>query len=195
MNPVLIVGSYPPIPVPGAPVTIAEVRRAWAAGDEVVVVSPRLSAAHLAVPVAGLLAGRRLANVARVAGADRVVLVVERGFPFLGRSRAEDIVTAELLARALRRFAGSRLVVAGPDAAPAAALARLRPAVAEVAQVDAGPAIPGVTVLGPPEVRPAEQPRRVAGLVARRLLGARAPVIRARLVGAKHRLVSRTGSG
>jgi hypothetical protein len=42
---------------------MAAVQRAWADGDEVTVASPRLSAAHLAVPVVGLLAGRRLGNL------------------------------------------------------------------------------------------------------------------------------------
>ena len=37
----LVVGSYPPVPGPPAAATVAAVRRAWAAGREVVVVSPR----------------------------------------------------------------------------------------------------------------------------------------------------------
>lgn len=190
-GPVLVVGSYPPIPVPGAPATVTEVRRVWAGERDVVVVSPRLSAAHLAVPVAGVLAGRRLVNVARVTGCRNLVLVAERGFPFIGRSKTEDLVTAELLVRALRHFDWVRLVTVGADAVPPAALARLRPAVHERSTAEPGPAAIGVTVLGPAEVRPSEQPRRLAGLVARRLLGSRAPAVRARLAAARRRMLSR----
>ncbi len=78
---VLVVGSYPPIPLPAAAATMAAVQRAWADGDEVTVASPRLSAAHLAVPVVGLLAGRRLGNLHRHTGASRLVMVLEPGLP------------------------------------------------------------------------------------------------------------------
>lgn len=189
--PVLIVGSYPPLPVAGAPVTVAEVRRAWAAGDEVTVVSPRLSAAHLAVPVYGLLAGRRLDNVRRHTGARRVVLVVEPGFPFPA-SPALHLPTAVVLARALRGFEHVRIVQAGGWIGLAGrARAMLRSVADEMSVVEAGPAEPGVTPLGPPEVRLSERPRQVAAILARRALGPRAPAVRARLGGLRRRL---TGS-
>lgn len=192
---VLIVGSYPPIPVAGSPVTVREVRRAWAAGDEVTVVSPRLSAAHLAVPVHGLLAGRRLENVRRHTGAHRVVLVVEPGFP-LPEQPLLQRATAGVLVRALRRFEHVRLVRVGADGpagvGPAgvgpAAWSRLAEAADEVAEEAGGATAPGVTPLGPPEVTPGERPRQVAGMLGRRLLGRRAPVVRARLGQVRRRL-------
>jgi hypothetical protein len=170
---VLIVGSYPPIPVAGAPVTLQEVRRAWDMGDEVTVVSPRISAAHLAAPVFGPLAGRRLDNVRRLTGARRLVLVVEPGFPFPPRPLLQ-LSTAAALARAMGRFDHSRLVYAvAPSAGlgvAARAWARLADAADEVVPGDGGPTDPGVTPLGPPEVRWRERPEQLARRLARRLL-------------------------
>lgn len=188
-DPVLVVGSYPPIPVAGNPVTVAEVRRAWAAGDEVVVVSPRLSAAHLAVPVSGPLAGRRLENVKRHTGARRLVLVVEPGFP-LPRETVGQLASAALLARAVRRFDHVRLVRVGTlDGISPRAWHLLASAAHEVVSAEAGPTAPGVTPLGPPEVPLSQQPRRLAGLIAGRVLGRRAPAVRARLGAARRRLM------
>ena len=59
----LVVGSYPPAPGPAAVATVAAVRRAWADGFEVVVASPRPSAAQLVIPVAGAAVGRALARL------------------------------------------------------------------------------------------------------------------------------------
>jgi hypothetical protein len=182
---VLIVGSYPPIPVAGAPATVREVRRAWAAGDEVTVVSPRISAAHLAVPVFGLLAGRRLDNVRRHTGAHRLVLVVEPGFPFPD-SPVLQAATAAALVVALRRFEHVRLVRVGAVPMPAAVWKRLAGAADEVVAETPGPpvpgvTVPGVTVLGPPEVAWSERPAQIFGLVARRVLGSQAPAVRGRL--------------
>ncbi len=185
--PVLIVGSYPPIPVAGAPITVREVRRAWAAGDEVTVVSPRLSAAHLAVPVHGVLAGRRLANVRRVAGANRLVLVVEEGFPFSGPAPVQ-LATAALLLRSLRGFRHVRVVRAGPVPLADGIWDRLVAAADEVAADEPGPTAPGVTPIGPPEVERAERPAQVADAAARRLLGSRYPAGRARLGAVRRRL-------
>lgn len=182
---ILVVGSYPPVPVAGAPVTLAEVRRAWAAGDEVTVVSPRLSAAHLAVPVYGLLGGRRLDNLRRHTGARRLVLVVEPGYP-LPPSRAQQAAAAAVLARSLRGFQHVRLVRAGsgPFLDPRA-WSRLASAADEVSVEPAGPAADGVTPLGPPEEPVADRVRRVAFQITRtvgkRVLGRRAPLVRARL--------------
>lgn len=187
--PLLVVGSYPPIPVAGAPVTLAEVRRAWAAGDEVTVVSPRLSAAHLAVPVHGALAARRLDNVRRHTGARRLVLVVEPGFPLPG-SPWLQLAAAAVLTRALRSFEHVRLVQAGssPDVAPRA-WSMLTKVADEVSIEPAGPSAPGVTPLGPPEVPLSERPRQVAGRVATKVLGPRAPAVRARLGAARRALL------
>lgn len=172
--PVLVVGSYPPIPVPGAPATVAEVRRAWAAGDEVTVVSPRLSAAHLAVPVFGELAGRRLRNVARHTGARRLVLVVEEGFPFPSGPAPRQLVTALVLLLAFKEFGHVRLVRAGSVSLPTPVWNRLAAAADEVAEAEPGPAATGVTPLGPPEVARSELPAHLADRAARRLLGPQA---------------------
>lgn len=182
MNPpVLIVGSYPPIPVAGTPATVEEVRRAWAAGDEVTVVSPRLSAAHLTVPVYGPLAGRRLDNVRRHTGARRLVLVAEPGFP-LPLLGPMQVPSAAALARAMRSFEHVRLVRAGSlGGLTPRAWAMLEAAAHEVVPAEPGPTALGVTPLGPREVPPSQQPRRLAALVARKALGSRAPAVRARL--------------
>jgi hypothetical protein len=182
----LVVGSYPPVPVAGAEATVAEVRRAWAAGDEVTVVSPRLSAAHLAVPISGPLAGRRLDNVRRHTGARRLVMVVERGFPLPDQPLLQ-IITAASLAPVLRRFDHVRLVRAGGEVHPRA-WALLAAAAGELAEAPAGPTAPGVTPLGPTEVPLSERPRRLAAGVARRVLGSRAPAVRARLGTVRRRL-------
>ena len=145
-GPVLVVGSYPPIPVGGAAATVGEVRRAWAAGDEVRVVAPRLSAAHVAIPVTGLLAARRLDYARRRFGARRIVLVVEPGYPLVTRG------TAWSLARALRRFDHVRLVRTSDVPLRTAGWDRLAALAHEVDVAEPGPTAPGVTPLGPPEV-------------------------------------------
>ena len=145
-EPVLIVGSYPPIPVAGAAVTVQEVRRAWAAGDEVRVVAPRLSAAHVAIPVNGLLAARRLDYARRLYGARRIVLVVEPGYP-LG-----SYGTAWSLARALQRFDHVRLVRTSDVAEGASGWGRLAALAHEVEVAEPGTTAPGVTPLGSREV-------------------------------------------
>ena len=171
-DPVLVVGSYPPIPVAGAPVTVREVRRAWDMGDEVVVVSPRLSAADLTVPICGPLAGRRLDNVRRRTGARRLVLVVEPSFPF-PPDPFMQLVTAAGLARAVRRFDHTRLVYAVAPGAGVGVSGRawlwLAAAADDVVPEDGGPTDPGVTPGGPPEVAWSERP----GHLARRALGPR----------------------
>jgi hypothetical protein len=168
----LVIGTYPPIPRPAAAATVAAVREAWAAGEEVKVVSPRLSAADLAVPVAGPLAGRRLLNVKRHAGADRLVLVAEAGFPVPdGASRAVQWVTVAGLFRAMSRFDQVTLVRAGPLHLPPAIEDQLCDAAMRVVdhQVEGEPPA-AVTVLGPREVLPGERPRYLAGRVKRAVL-------------------------
>jgi hypothetical protein len=92
----LVVGSYPPVPGPAAAATVAAVRRAWASGHEVVVVSPRPSAAQLVMAAAGADVGRALSRLRPVVaagpgschGGRQVVLCLEPGWP-LGRGRQE----------------------------------------------------------------------------------------------------------
>jgi hypothetical protein len=177
-RPVLIVGSYPPIPVAGAPATIREVRRAWAAGQEVTVVSPRLSAAHLAVPIHGVLAGRRLANVRRVTGADHLVMVVEEGFPFPAGPVPLQMATAAVILRAWRKFRHVRLVRAGSPSLPDQVWGRLVDAADEVVEEAPGPVQAGVTPLGPPETTVSERAALIAERAARRALGTHGPTVR-----------------
>lgn len=176
---VLVVGSYAPIPVPGAAATVDEVRRVWASGAEVTVVAPRLCASHLTVPVYGLLAGRRLGNVRRVTGSDRLVMVLEDGYPLPPRPGALQMASAAALIRALRGFRHVRLVQAGGLRLAPGVEGRLRAAAGEYVIVPAGPSEPGVTALGPPESRPSERIGHLAGRVASRVLGPRAPAVRA----------------
>ncbi len=86
----LVVGSYPPVPGAAAAATVAAVRRAWDAGVEVVVVSPRPSAAPFVVPVAGTALGRELAKLRLAHACNEVVLCVEPGWPFGGHDRARS---------------------------------------------------------------------------------------------------------
>ncbi len=185
---VLLVGSYPPIPVPGAAASTAEVRRAWNEGFEVTVVAPRLSASHLTVPVYGLLSGRRLANVGRVTGAARLVLVVEDGYPLPRGPVPLQMASAELLVRAFRSFTHVRVVQVEGTRLPAAVEARLRDSATEYVTMPGGPSSPGVTPLGPLEVRSRDRAARIAGHAARRLLGSRATTLRAGIGRARRRL-------
>lgn len=101
------------MPGPGTAATLAAVRRAWDRGASVRVVSYRPGAADLSVPVAGLLAGRRMEQVRRhYGGPEEVVLVVQAGAPFIDRESSRQLATAAWLAVALRRFKKATLVVA-----------------------------------------------------------------------------------
>lgn len=192
MNPtVLVVGSYPPVPVPGAAATVAEVQRAWAAGDEVVVVAPRLSASHLTVAVHGLLAGRRLANVRRVTATDRLVIVVEDGYPLPSRPLPHQLASAAVLVRALRGFAYVRVVQVGGAGIHPFTSRLLRRAVDDYAAIPSGPGAAGVTPLGPAELRLRDRAAVLAGRGARRVLGHRAPAAR-RMAGRARRALHRT---
>jgi hypothetical protein len=163
-NRVVVVGTYPPIPRPAAAATVAAVKEAWAAGLDVTVVSPRVSAAHLAVPVAGPLAGRRLANVGRHTSARRLVLVAEPGTPVPDGPRWRQWLTAAGLARALRTFDHVTLVRVGDVDLPPALTAEAD-RVVDFPVEDPGPV--EVTALGPAEVLPRERPRYLAGKVRR----------------------------
>ncbi len=113
-----MVGSYPPAPGPAAAATVAAVRRAWADGQEVVVVSPRPSAALLVMPVAGAEVGPALSKLRRPPGpgatgsgpgCDEVVVCMEPGWP-LGRGRRPAPgrpMTGDELERAARSLASA----------------------------------------------------------------------------------------
>lgn len=126
----LVVGTYPPIPGHAAAVTLAATRRAYAAGQEVVVVAPRPGAAHRTMAVVGPQAGERLEQARTEYGTRRLVLCVEAGMPVpvtpaqgirgLG-SRVQgargvaqrQASTVAGLAEALTRFDHVTVVVAG----------------------------------------------------------------------------------
>lgn len=158
----LVVGSYPPAPGPAAAATVAAVRRAWADGQEVVVASPRPSAALLVMPVAGVEVGPALSKLRRPSGSgatgsgpgcEDVVVCMEPGWP-LGRGRrpapgrpfrrgprpapgrpmtGEELErAARSLAAALSGFSRAQLVVTGDLGLPGHVLAQLWPSVGTV---------------------------------------------------------------
>jgi hypothetical protein len=211
----LVYGSYPPVPSVGARVTQAEVLGAWAAGETVTVVSPRSTAAHLAVRIAGPLSGHRLDTVRRHTGATRLVFCAEPHVPVpLGGAavlrRVQQELTVRRLAHAFRAFTHVTLVVTGDLGVPARVLSPLMAAADEVRAGTAPPARGPVTgsvsrgqlvhdraaadrkartdepvaALGPVEIRWQDLLRRGAGIGARRLLGSRAPAVRARVAAA-----------
>jgi hypothetical protein len=192
---VLVVGSYPPIPVPAAAATVEAVRRAWDTGGEVTVVSPRLSAAHLALPVVGILAGHRLANLRRHTSASHLVLVLERGLPVPAtgdRGLAARVVqwqTVTAMVRAFRSFDRVTLVRVGALDIPPRFESRLMHAAGEIIEHAGGPmaTAPGITVLGPVETPPRERPRQIAEAAARRAMGRYAGPARARVRAALRR--------
>ncbi len=177
MATVIVAGSYPPIPVPAAGATVDAVRRSLLEGNQVKVVSPRPSAAHFAVPLLGVFAGRRLSRLRRLTGSDRLVFCVEPGLPFdpPGSPSAfagwRALTTARLLARSFRRFEHTTLIVAGDTGAPDNAVRILRRAADEVIDDPRRGETPsGVTTRGPLEMRPRDRVRRLIGAVARRVL-------------------------
>ncbi len=231
----LIAGTYPPVPGPQAAATVAAVRRAWAAGHEVVVASPRPSAAPLVMPVAGTEVGRALTRLRRQAGStgaagagpdaggfDEVVVCLEPGWP-LGRGHRpvrgrplspEQLgLAARSLAAALSEFERAELVVTGELGVPGDVLAclwatvdRITASSEEVATALRRAGAPAVTVVEPYSgaglpvpvegwplpVNPLEpadwllvaRGRRLIGSVARKVLGPRAPAVRAYLLRA-----------
>jgi hypothetical protein len=136
----LVVGSYPPVPGPGAAATVGAVRRAWDRGKEVVVVSPRPSAANAVMPAVGAAVGRDLSSWrrhdshgdTREVEYDEVVLCIEPGWPFPRGDRAGHERVARSLARALAGFERAELVVTGDLEVANAVLAMLWPAVQRV---------------------------------------------------------------
>ena len=168
----LVVGTYPPIPLPSAQASLAAVQEGWDGGYEVTAVSPRWSAAHLMVPIAGPLAGRRLENTRRLTSATRVVLVAEPGCPIPMSGWAARWLTLRGLHRALARFEHVTLIRIGDLGLPTGLDQRLAATAHEVRdQPDDGSGVPGVTPLGPPEVEARDRPRLLAVAVARQLLG------------------------
>jgi hypothetical protein len=183
---VLVAGSYPPIPRPAARSTVNAVLKQLALGHQTIVVSPRASAAHYAVPIVGPLAGRRLDHVRLVSGTTRLVLCIEAGLPFSDGSKAGSAgdlanrLTANEIVRAMRRFDHTTLVITSSSAGPHRELALLRAAADEVDE-DLQPAPNGETpsLLGPPEPE-LDRALRRASQAARIVLGSRWEPIRAR---------------
>ena len=176
MAKVIVAGSYPPIPVPAAGATVDAARRALLDGHQVTVVAPRPSAGHFAVPLVGVLAGRRIDRLRRLTAGERLVFILEPAVPFdppgqshrFGRPRA--LLIAKLVARSFGRFDHTTLILAGDTGAPDDALRVLKQAASEV--VDdrrEGEAPSGVTTRGPLEMRVRDRVRRVVGGVARRV--------------------------
>ncbi len=126
----LVVGSYPPVPGAAAAATVAAVRRAWDGGAEVVVVSPRPSAAPFVVPLAGAALARELAKLRLAHACNEVVLCMEPGWPFGARRNATR--TARALAHALSGFERAELVVTGEIGVAPDVLALLWPIVDSV---------------------------------------------------------------
>ncbi len=184
----LVAGSYPPVPGLAAAATVAAVRRVWSGGGEVVVVSPRPSAAPFVMPVVGAPVGRELVKFSRRgsgrrwggnasgrAACDGVVVCMEPGWPVPsrpGNNRQHRAVRS--LVAALSRFEGAELVVTGDLGVAHDVLAGLWPAVERVT-ASSEDAASALRVAGAPNVRvvvPATSPgltiqagvARVAGL-------------------------------
>jgi hypothetical protein len=165
----LVVGSYPPVPGAAAAATVAAVQRAWATGAEVVVASPRPSAAPYVLTRYGPALGRELAALRRCLGCDEVVLCLEPGWPLTAAGAGPMGRTARALAGALLGAVRTELVITGPPSAwvPALpALATLAPAVTVVTAGSEGLAaalVAALPVTGPPvRALPATRPREPA---------------------------------
>lgn len=162
-------------------------------GEEVVVVSPRASAAHLHAPLGGLGAARSLWRLRRSTGSDALVMCVEPGMPLtdgaVGLRRSlesrilravlrvfsrvtllagaePDVIAAEL--QALGRASGEIVVGSSRERQVAAAIlgtSRVRVVVENVECRGSGELNDGdVTRLGPPET----ELQGVAGRLAAR---------------------------
>ncbi len=200
----LVVGSYPPVPGPAAAATVAAVRRSWAAGLDVVVVSPRPSAAPLVLRAAGARGiGREVARLGRHLACDRVVMCVVPGWPTPGRTGSGP----RSLAAALSSFRHAEVVVTGAGGGPWSLWAPLWGA-AELVTAGSEETGASVRAAGAPAVRVCEpyegahlrpfpvgavsplehgelllrvRGRRFLGALARRALGRREPAVRAYL--------------
>jgi glycosyltransferase involved in cell wall biosynthesis len=201
---VMVVGSYPPSPLPGATVTLQQVREALSRGDEVVVVSPRRSAGHYTCRVAGWKAAARIEELRAQTGARRLVMCVEAGLPFpAGSARLPSSMlerwnraVARRLAATFPGFSEVTVVSATGVAVPAGCWAILAAAADRVVIVPgpAGALPPApVSVFGPPEVLASQLPRKAVGRVARAVLGPYAPPVRRRLAAGVRRLRTAVG--
>jgi len=111
---VLVAGSYPPVPGGASSATLAAARRELSDGAEVVVVSPRPSAAHFHFTMSGARAALMLYLLGRRVRADELVLCMEPGVPFRpGVSGVRARLEAALLEVSLRRFRRVSLIVCG----------------------------------------------------------------------------------
>jgi hypothetical protein len=177
---VLVVGSYPPITTASTEAALSAVREAWEQGKATVVASPRPSAAELTARVDGPLAGWHLRGAQRASGATEVVLCAEPGFPVHRRPGPVGVVdswvTCALLARSLADFGHVTVIENGirPTDVPGWRLVRER-----ATAVRSHP-----ERRAPDGVRPtatltdsAEQYRFAAALLAKRVLGPRAPAV------------------
>jgi hypothetical protein len=130
------------VPGPAAAAAVAAVRRAWAEGQEVVVVSPRPSAAPFVLKATGTRGiAREVARLGRRHSCDRLVLCLEPGWPLRGRARKAG---TRALAAALASFRHAEVVVtagsgeAWTDLAPSWRAAELAPLWGAVEMVTAG---------------------------------------------------------
>lgn len=135
----LVAGSYPPVPGEPAAATVAAVRRAWAAGCEVVVASPRPSAAPEVLLRLGKALGPELSRLRQVHSCGEVVLCIEPGWPFVATlSAAGKRATGRCLANALLGARRAELVISGEVAQwPPGTAASLAPLMAVVSVVTA----------------------------------------------------------
>jgi hypothetical protein len=108
----LIVGPYPPEQGSGPASAAAAVAERLADGDTVHAISPRPSAAHAHLPLAGVRAMWALARLARREGADGLWLRVEPGILLQHSAhRRQALLERRALATLLRRFRTSVLDV------------------------------------------------------------------------------------
>ena len=139
---VIVAGSYPPALSPGADATVAAARRELAAGHSVLTVAPRASGAARTAALGGPGTGRRLDQLRRETGAERLILSIEPGIPLLPPPRwavarllwpVVDFVTLSLLRPRLRRFQQVTLLVSDAGLDQAATAHRLAPSAGEIA--------------------------------------------------------------
>lgn len=164
------------------------------AGGEVVVVSPRATAAHLHAPLSGSAAARTLLGLRRSTGSEALVMCVEPGMPLSrGTGGLRMSIESRLLRAAMRRFSRVTLLSGERPDAISAELRALARAADEIVVDSAededlvtgivgrdGPAVrveetaprqrgepseEGVTLFGPPET----DAQGVSGHVAARM--------------------------
>ncbi|HLH47620.1 MAG TPA: hypothetical protein VKV25_10695 [Acidimicrobiales bacterium] len=183
--PVLLVGSFPPVSTAGAAVALEVARELWAAGEDVVTVSPRASAARMTVSVSGPLAGRRLEQVRLATGARRLVLCAERDFPVPADARPPSALsvvqqaTVRRLAAAMAAFEHVTLIACGDVGLAPPVWEALARVATEVRSRPDARGVAGITPRGPSEITPADLAAKGLSVAARRLLGPRAPEARA----------------